>query len=648
MSMRSYFGCSSCRQRKIKCDEARPVCKPCRKACRECSYSGAGVFRNFNLESQEAAPGLALQHEQPANEHRVWVNIPRKLTFVHITNPYEAAELQAPLELVQLHEPQTEPSQNTSSARVNIYASKEPLPTSNADISERLASGLSYATISPVYTKSTTLVPLSSPSLSEQYSTQKANATDPKILSLHLIRHFVDGPGQWMDLFDTGAYFSRRVPILTQTRSILRSAVCALAAKHVDRHFDTQGSRTSGFSLGPLDSIMASYDTPINWRYKSAEYYDEAINSLEAAIESYRYGEDTAQKASKYYPEDITAAVAILCMLELMDSPGEAWNIHLSALPFFSSTSGTTRLPFCVTRKALKAPIFWNLARQDYLSALINETQTRLSHQDMQLWQDAGLSIDKSGFLIPSSPSSTVEGEGYGGVEEDRIGNNMLWLVAKVVNYITSGDGLTPEDFARPAGQRMLFGVAQEELLRRWSLLEMEIHKWSSSLPPTFTPSARTPILQHKDHSSSASYLSRFEKTWYEIPMCAAIMQSYYMARILLLVNRPQESTAVRSTVSARLRSYRQTQEEVIRHGREICNISLADPPDPVRIHSVQPLFVAGQAFSDPDERQLVIKLLANIERDLGWGTSYHRNKLTEEWNADLEIFTIQPNVGPI
>lgn len=125
------------------------------------------------------------------------------------------------------------------------------------------------------------------------------------------------------------------------------------------------------------------------------------------------------------------------------------------------------------------------------------------------------------------------------------------------------------------------------------------------------------------------------DRVWYDIPMCASTIQSYHMAQILLLVNRPQESTAIRSTVSARLRSYRLIQKEVLRHCKEICGISLADPTDAVRVHSVQPLFVAGQAFYTRPEQELVLELLSGIETELGWATNHQRRKLIDEWKVN-------------
>jgi hypothetical protein len=109
-------------------------------------------------------------------------------------------------------------------------------------------------------------------------------------------------------------------------------------------------------------------------------------------------------------------------------------------------------------------------------------------------------------------------------------------------------------------------------------------------------------------------------------------MQSYHQARILLLVNQPQQSTAIQSTVSSRLRAYRNALKQALFHAREICGINLANPTDPVRINSVQALFVAGQVFQGRREQDAVLEILAGIERDLGWTTQFHAAKLIDEW----------------
>lgn len=267
--------------------------------------------------------------------------------------------------------------------------------------------------------------------------------------------------------------------------------------------------------------------------------------------------------------------------------------------------------------------------------AAITETQTRLNLQDPRLWKSAGLALagDEHGVRLPLRPSSSTDVYASADVEEDRRSNELTWLLSKIMNHLTMGDALIPEEYARPTGQRNVIGLTQEELFSRWEQLRKELQNWLESLPPSFNPSVRKPFVIQKESSREGDdCCAGFEEIWYELPLCAATMQSYHMARILLLVNQPHESTAIRSTVSARLRSYRMIQEETLRHSREICGISLANPPDSVQVHSVQPLFVAGQAFHSPKERSAVVALLSGIEREVGWSTSYHVTKLKYEW----------------
>lgn len=269
---------------------------------------------------------------------------------------------------------------------------------------------------------------------------------------------------------------------------------------------------------------------------------------------------------------------------------------------------------------------------------VISETQTRLKLNDARLWENAGLAGDSRGVRLPLSPSGSVNADSSADdAEEDKKSNELTWLLCKIMNHLTSGDALWPEDYARPKGQRCPVGVPQDQLLDRWYVLMGDLDNWFAGLSPSFSPSTRTNF-SHYDNSDGSPF-SDFEQIWYELPQCAATMQWYYMARILLLVNRPQESTAIRSTVSARLRCYRETMQAVLQHSRDICAISLANPTEPVRIHSVQPLFVAGQVFHLEQERRAVLSLLSGIEKDLGWSTTYHRARLRHEWDMEGGLF---------
>lgn len=151
----------------------------------------------------------------------------------------------------------------------------------------------------------------------------------------------------------------------------------------------------------------------------------------------------------------------------------------------------------------------------DWSSIVISETQTRLNLDHVRLWQNVGLATDENSFLLPFSPFCTTDVRASTDIDEDSKSNELLWLLGKVVNLITAGDGINPEDYSRPAGQRMSLGVTQELLLQRWEKLNMELQGWYESLPPTFTPSARTKFTMPDVGRGNAQDM---EMIWYDIP----------------------------------------------------------------------------------------------------------------------------------
>lgn len=162
-----------------------------------------------------------------------------------------------------------------------------------------------------------------------------------------------------MDIFDTGSYFSCKVPVIAATKPLLKSAICAVSAKHLDRLSRAEGSsENSLYRDAPRHTV--------DWHYESARHYGEALNHLKNAVDSRAYENDLGEK------EDMLAAVAILCIYELMDAPDTAWRAHLKALPLFDPKSDPFAAPsslVVIPRTAIQGPIFWSLARQDLLCA---------------------------------------------------------------------------------------------------------------------------------------------------------------------------------------------------------------------------------------------------------------------------------------
>jgi hypothetical protein len=210
---------------------------------------------------------------------------------------------------------------------------------------------------------------------------------------------------------------------------------------------------------------------------------------------------------------------------------------------------------------------------------------------------------------------------------EDLICNALVWLMAKLVNFMAAGDEISTDTMGMSWA-----GVTQRTLLDYWCNLRKQFQVWHDGLPITFQASARVEPSRTSGHRLQSDSESMFTEVWYSIPMCASTMQFYHMSQILLFMNKPHESTQGGSSVCARLNSYQSVLAACQMHSREIVGISLARSDEAVRIHSVQPLFTAGQCLSDARERQVVLKLLQDVESDIGWSTDYRVAQLTEQW----------------
>ncbi|KAL9016528.1 MAG: hypothetical protein Q9180_008795, partial [Flavoplaca navasiana] len=155
-------------------------------------------------------------------------------------------------------------------------------------------------------------------------------------------------------------------------------------------------------------------------------------------------------------------------------------------------------------------------------------------------------------------------------------------------------------------------------------------------LPETFMPSAIIPTSLHNT--------THLTEVWLSIPVCAATTLTWHFSQILLLLHKPPHILPHSSfpphnhrstTISDRITIYRTIHSEILYHSRQILGLCLARPDASVRIHALQPLFVAGQCLDEDGERRVVVELLRGVERDLGWATEYRVRELMGEWGWD-------------
>ena len=149
---------------------------------------------------------------------------------------------------------------------------------------------------------------------------------------------------------------------------------------------------------------------------------------------------------------------------------------------------------------------------------ILNECQTRFGIDDLDLWREAGLSLDKNGgfsFSGIGSPSSN-EGAGkssqHGVNSRDKVGNGMpeaenalrkdiisnalVWLSSQLCNFIAAGGRFA----LIPAGGRSEFlqvdelgeyGKSQKPLLEKRKGFAREVVVWFDGSPKRFQPTTR-------------------------------------------------------------------------------------------------------------------------------------------------------------
>lgn len=632
------------------------------------------------------------------DNNSVWVDIPKEIAFHNIVDPFNMEPTPEP-EFQPMQSPVATMAVQMQERPQNSYfpATFEGAPGLEA-LSVAATSNLQYLRPLPPPPEqqpsphaSNNLNFILNPTGPDRSSSVSSSQIDPSLTNslppptpestaiidheeAFLLRHFGETTGQWMDLFDLGCYFSHHLPVDAISNPLVRHSACAYAAKQLGR---VRGQKAiMGGNAGRL-SDMEVYSNPgtVDWAYIGAKYYDRAISRLmEELLHSGNQetpmtpmtGDETlsphgrsssaqgqhassnnkrrriSRSIASYNADETLAATAILCVYEFLDNANTAWARHLSGtkslfdlaekegmMPVQSPTSPGAVSQHIKPSRARKAT-FWNFARQDFLAAFINESQTRLNTYDLGLWRTAGLHLDENGFIEPSNTEDSHYPERQITMREDMISNALIWLMSKIVNFLASGDSVDhvfPQNPASPSG---LIGINTMVLLVRWKELEKELEIWYQGLPDTFKPCAVLPRRPGRDEARAL-----FEEIWYSMPMCASTMQAYHMARILLIINRPHESTQRRSTVHMRLNSYRSIENEVRDRSHKIVAIALGRPEGSVRIHQVQALFVAGQCLLEDGERRVVLELLREIERDLGWATDYRVRQLIKEWGWD-------------
>lgn len=285
---------------------------------------------------------------------------------------------------------------------------------------------------------------------------------------------------------------------------------------------------------------------------------------------------------------------------------------HLAGFKTLLSTVSTEENPqltpsITVGRRAS----FWNFARADYQAAYINHQHTFLATADLDLWRSCGLQLPSSGNLyddalaIKNDPSHCRE-------LAELVSHTLLWLLLRVMNFLATSDTDTPP-------------VRHTE----WLLLTRQLDEWHASLPQTFQPCAQIKYPLR----NSPSHLT---EVFFTMPVCAATVQLYHFARILLLLHKPTDMSDAVDTKDAILTSFLASSAAALKHAHQIIGIALGRPPPAVRVEMLLPLYITGVCLEEDEERKVLLELLRAIEMDTGCETEGRCRELTRRWEWSM------------
>lgn len=356
-----------------------------------------------------------------------------------------------------------------------------------------------------------------------------------------------------MDFFDKGAYFASCVPTKALNNQFLKHAVLAYTAKHLSRVKDNG-----------MEHARCSYEG--DWSLRADNFHHTAMSMLHSMLHDGKtsfggiasggwhrdnatiVGQENNQGAAANeliaLSDELLPGLLIQSMAEFHDSCGLPWS-HCQYLDGTKLLLDLAEMSLAPTEEAVEAnllksrqllessrtrkALFWAFACQDFLTAFINECQTRLDTEDLILWQKAGLLLDEKGLIRPSKVAGFCFADDQDEMQDGMRANAVIWLASKLINFMAAGDGVYHQvpslSQNGPALADPLIGVNQKTLLERWGEIEKELNIWLNGLPSTFSPCARVDGCQNTSDMNHFPPES-FSQIWYSNSACGASSQT--------------------------------------------------------------------------------------------------------------------------
>lgn len=338
--------------------------------------------------------------------------------------------------------------------------------------------------------------PATATTMSPPTTANSSGSTESKEISSEgafLLQTYVKTVATWMDLFDHKCTYQLRIPPLALASPLLFHCVCAFTANH-----------------------LALSNTSLNasWKLVAVRHYGQALRLLIDALEV------------PFCETAMTGSMLLLSYEVHGAQRSEDYRRHFLGLTMLIKSHGITAQSTGTNRAN-----FWIYCRHEIAVALANERP---------------LVLDPAEWAV-----SWQKGE----EREDVLGNQMMWILARVINLVFGPDGA--KDISRPTREAFL----------------QELETWRAGLSPCFIG------IPYGDADDNG-----FRKIYFTVTAAAAAAFWYHIAHILLYAEPVLQDESYVPLV----------QDQAMK----ITNITISDFPAALKVFSTHGLYY-GEFGSD-------------------------------------------------
>ncbi|KAH0348184.1 hypothetical protein KCU83_g6330, partial [Aureobasidium melanogenum] len=472
------------------------------------------------------------------------------------------------------------------------------------------------------------------------------------------IQHYAHHLASGLDLFASTQHSCVAAVHKFKHVDLVRFVLCAAAAKQMGhmKYTELVTNTTTAHSR-----LWATLNVErVDYLWYGAKYYGKAIQAMAADISSEAFmphvvppslaqwadfppvSQGTATSRVRAATEEARLlAACVMCQYEELSASRHAWAGHLNGLyrllmlqEVETATSpslvGASPTP---SQSTTCQSFFWYFVHDDFQESFISLRPTRVDTSDRQLWQGFGLPFQEDGRLgsVQTILDPTLDPR----MKEVIVLRMLTWLLCRTTNHIASR---TRPNIALQSPVSSFDGPTNRPDRapgKDWEAINHDLDLLHSAARSTalLDPDTSLPLTERDGEIISEIFV---EEAWYISGTSAMAAMLLHAAKILLLSCMPSDILPGMSPVQGGapdwISAYRALQKEMAAHAKAVFAIVIGTPQAVVKLHCLQPLYIAGRCLTHQRDQRKLIGLLVDLENKLGVASGYRVQDLLREW----------------